>query len=262
MLIFFVLLSQVNNVHCEVEGLPHRVELITRDAANYLTPENTLAAIHSALIAGMLDWSDEAMTRESREEEIAEFNMAGIDRSRMFELERNIKEEYIVDKITYKDAILLVVEAFGYNGSVQRVPLPFVLEDGLWKFTNKFSSDEVVLEYLRYVPPLFDGKGQSPAEVNSFLGYEQPTQVQNYLEAGTVSYTVHIYYGKSVVLDTFSATLNKEDISTKFSPEPFTDEEVFIPLQQGKNVLLLSVDGKKTDGKIAKDSDRLVFVVP
>jgi hypothetical protein len=64
------------------------------------------------------------------------------------------------------------------------------------------------------------------------------------------------------VLDTFSATLNKEDISTKFSPEPFTDEEVFIPLQQGKNVLLLSVDGKKADGKIAKDSDRLVFVVP
>jgi hypothetical protein len=65
-----------------------------------------------------------------------------------------------------------------------------------------------------------------------------------------------------VVPETFSATLNKNDISTKFSPEPFTDEEVFIPLQQGRSVLLLSVEGIKTNGKMAKDSDRLVFVVP
>ena len=112
------------------------------------------------------------------------------------------------------------------------------------------------------MPPLFDGKGQNPDEVNLFLGYEQPTQAQTVLPAGTASYTVHIYYGKTVQPATFSAQLNKEDITAKFAPAAFTDEEVAIPLQPGKNVLVLSIEGQKASGKSATDTDRLVFVVP
>ncbi len=61
---------------------------------------------------------------------------------------------------------------------------------------------------------------------------------------------------------TFSAHLNKEDISAKFSPQPFTDEEVEIPLQKGRNVLVLSIEGQKPSGPSATDRDRLVFIVP
>ncbi len=261
-LTLLILFLNVSYVYCEVDDLPQKVELITREKANYLTPENTLAAIHSALIAGMLDWSDEAMTRESKEEEIADFKAAGIDRSKMFELERNIKEEYIIEKFVYKDAIFLIVNAIGYNGSIHQIPLPFVLEDGLWKFTNKFASDDIIFDYLRYIPPLFNGKGQNPDEVDTFLGYQLPTQVQTDLAAGTNRYTVHLYYGRSVEPGTFSAHLNKEDISAKFSPQPFTDEEVEIPLQKGRNVLVLSIEGQKPSGPSATDRDRLVFIVP
>jgi hypothetical protein len=260
--IFCAMSVFIVNGYCEVGDLAQKVEVITRDSANYANPKNTLAARRSALLLGDLEWADETMTRESLEEEIRDYLASSIDRSRLFDLEKNVKEAYIVNKVNYQDAVLLIVEGTGYDGSVRQVPFPYVMENGLWKFTNKFSSDEILLDYLHFIPPLFDGKGQSPDEVNSFLGYEKPTQVQSELESGTVSYTVHIYYGKSVVPETFSATLNKNDISTKFSPEPFTDEEVFIPLQQGRSVLLLSVEGIKTNGKKAKDSDRLVFVVP
>jgi hypothetical protein len=160
------------------------------------------------------------------------------------------------------DVVVLLVEDYGYNNSINRMPLTFLEVNGLWKLTNKYSSNENLNEYLYYVPPLFDGKGQRPADVNSYLGYEQPTQAQTELSAGTTSYNVHLYYGKTIDPTTFTAKLNKQDISSLFSPQPFTDEEVIIPLQKGRNSLEFSIDGKKPDGRTAKDSDRLVFVVP
>ena len=72
--------------------------------------------------------TDEGLTRETLAEDIADFKKAGIDRSRHFELARDIKEAYIVDKVEYKDAILLVVEAVSYDGTFQRLPFPYVLE--------------------------------------------------------------------------------------------------------------------------------------
>jgi hypothetical protein len=140
--------------------------------------------------------------------------------------------------------------------------MPFLREGERWKLTNKYSSDAELKEYLYYVPPLFDGKGQRPADVNSFLGYEQPTQVQTDLAAGTSDYTVHIYYGKRIDPASFTAELNKQDISQHFSPYPFSNQEVEIPLQQGRNVLVLSIEGARGDGRKAKDTDRLVFIVP
>lgn len=239
-----------------------RVDVIDRSQANYLSPENTYHAIHSCLAAGDLGWCDETMTAESLQNDIEMFKKAGIDRSRIFELQKNVKESFMVEKFNYKDSIVILVDDYGYNGSINRMPLTFVEENGRWKVTNKYSSDSELNKYLYYVPPLFDGKGQRSADVNSFLGYEQPTQVQTDLAAGTNSYMVHVYYGKTVDSATFAAKLDKLDLSHKFAPKPFTDEEVSIPLQQGRNVLVLSVEGKKSDGRTATDTDRLVFIVP
>ena len=140
--------------------------------------------------------------------------------------------------------------------------MPFVKENGLWKITNKYSSDEELHKYLYYVPPLFDGKGQKPGDVNSFLGYEQPTKAQTKLPAGTEKYSLHVYYGKNTDPATFSAELNKEDITSLFAAKPFTDQEIELPLKQGRNTLVLSIEGTRKNGKKAKDTDRLVFIVP
>ena len=46
-----------------------------------------------------------------------------------------------------------------------------------------------------------------------------------------------------------------------FTPAPGSDHIVRLPLKNGKNSLLLSLDGTDKNGKIATDKDRLVFDV-
>jgi hypothetical protein len=246
----------------EANIYPKPIEIIDKADANYLTPENTLSAIRSCLKAEDLDWCNKTMTNQSLQEDIDIFQKAGKDRREIFELEKNVKESLITNRLNFKGAILLIVEDLDNDGSVTQTPIPFVQEDGLWKMTNKYSADEELHQYLYYAPPLFGGKGQKSGDVNSFLGYEQPTQVQTELPANTTQYRVHLYYAKTVDPATFTAELNKQDITTQFSPKPFTDEEVEIPLPRGRNTLVLSIEGTRKDGKKARDTDRLVFIVP
>ncbi|MEW6518573.1 MAG: hypothetical protein AB1461_04090 [Thermodesulfobacteriota bacterium] len=262
LLTFCTIFLCINFCYGAEEEFPQNIEIINRKQANYLSPENTMSARRSALLNNDLNWADETMAKESLQEQVQDYQKAGIDRSLLSDLEKKVKETFIVNKIPYKDAVLLVVNAYGYDGSIQSLPFPFIKENGLWKFTNKFAEDEILLDYLYYVPPLFDGKGQKPNDANSFLGYEKPTQVQTELSPGTDKYTLHIYYGKTIEPATFTAELNKNNITSRFSPAPFTDQEVELALQPGRNVLVLSIEGTRKDGKKAKDSDRLVFIVP
>lgn len=245
-----------------VAAYPQPAQTITRAQADYLTPENTYYAIRSCLAAENLEWCDETLTGESLQRDIELFAKAGIDRRQIFALQKNVRESFVAGKHQYNDAVVLLVEDHGVNGSVTVLPLTFVQENGKWKVTNKYSADEQVNKYLYHVPPLFDGKGQKSDDVNLFLGFEQPFQAQTDLPPGTANYTVHVYYGKTVVPAAFKAELNRQDVGNLFSPKPFSDEEVDIPLQQGRNVLVLSIEGAMEDGRKAKDTDRFVFVVP
>lgn len=110
--------------------------------------------------------------------------------------------------------------------------------------------------------PVFDGKGQKPDDVNKFLQYFNPTQMRTDLPAGTQSFNLMIIYGNTIKRETFSATLNGKDVTSQFDPLSGKMEIVKIPLTQGTNTLVLSIDGVRTDGKITKDIDRLVFIVP
>jgi hypothetical protein len=51
------------------------------------------------------------------------------------------------------------------------------------------------------------------------------------------------------------------DVSGSFNPQPGTFEIVPLQLQPGKNLLILSIDGSVSSGRIATDTDRLVFQV-
>ncbi|MDF1613792.1 hypothetical protein [Desulfurivibrio dismutans] len=241
---------------------PIKITTITRTQADYLSPENTLFAVQSCLETQDMDWCDELMTNKSLARDIKLFQEAGIDRSEMFRLQKSVKESFIIDKFEFKDAVVILVEDHEHNGSVNIIPSTFVKEDGLWRLTNKYSADQDLHKYFYYIPPLFYGKGGRPTDVNKFLGYAQPTEARTELAPGANSYTVHVYYGRTVDPATFSAELNREDISALFSPEPFTDEELEIPLQPGRNTLVLSIEGGRNDGKTARDTDRLVFIVP
>ena len=241
---------------------PQEVARITRGESTYLSPENSLRSLSSALYVCDLSWADSALTNDTLAKSIRDFNKLGISRSKKCALEQNIQTSYILARIVHLDAIILLVEGHGFDGTIEVIPHTFILENGLWKLTNKYSSDDAVLNLLYYVPTLFDGKGQKPTDTNLFLGYEQPTQTSTELQPGDTQYKLHIYYGKTIDPTTFTAKLNKQEISALFTPSPFSDEEVLLQLSTGRNVLVLSVDGESKTGKRQTDSDRLVFDVP
>ena len=108
----------------------------------------------------------------------------------------------------------------------------------------------------------FNGGGQRPTDVNLFLTYAQPTDSPVALPVGTSTFSVMLAYSAATIPTTFSATLNGVDITSSFHPQPGSFETVTIPLQSGRNDLLLSIDGTRTDGHVATDRDRLVFNVP
>lgn len=141
-------------------------------------------------------------------------------------------------------------------------PSTSVKEDDKWKHTDQFSSDKELWDYMDYFPVLFDGKGQRPADVNTFLSYANPLQMRTELPSGSTEFPLHIFYGVTIDSATFKAELNRQDINSQFNPKPVGDQVVELNLRKGRNVLLVSIKGKRKDGRTAKDSDRLVFIVP
>lgn len=107
----------------------------------------------------------------------------------------------------------------------------------------------------------FDGGGQRPRDVNKFLSFGSPGETRVHLPAGTTSYDVLIFYADVILPDSFSAVLDRADVTSWFNPVAGGSDLVSIPLQPGQNVLKLSVDGQLAN-RIATDTDRLVFLVP
>lgn len=106
----------------------------------------------------------------------------------------------------------------------------------------------------------FDGGGQRPRDVNKFLTYGSPGDNPTALPAGTTSYAMLVFYGATILPSTFQATLNGVDITAMFQPVPGGNQLVSLPLQSGRNVLLLSVNGN-LPSRTATDTDRLIFSV-
>jgi hypothetical protein len=108
----------------------------------------------------------------------------------------------------------------------------------------------------------FDGKGQRPSDVNKFLSYANPLQARVQLPAGENSFPLLIFYGSTILPQTFQARLNGVDIGSLFHPVPGGTELVNLTLTSGSNSLLLSIQGTSASGRVATDTDRLTFIVP
>jgi hypothetical protein len=107
----------------------------------------------------------------------------------------------------------------------------------------------------------FDGKGQRPSDVNKFLSYVTPTQSTTTLPVGATSFGFVIVYDKNIIPSTFTAELNGVDVRSLFKPVSGGAESVTLNLNQGRNTLILSVEGNLPN-RVARDTDRLVFIVP
>lgn len=108
----------------------------------------------------------------------------------------------------------------------------------------------------------YDGGGQKPVDVNKFLRYSNPSAARTSLAAGTTSFPLSITYGSTTIPGTFTATLNGTNVTSLLSPAAGTSQVAQLPLTSGSNTLVLAIDGQTASGRIATDTDRLVFNVP
>ena len=108
---------------------------------------------------------------------------------------------------------------------------------------------------------LIDGKGQR-SDVNAFLRYSNPTKTRVTLPAGVKTFDLAVFFGSTIDPASFRADLNREIITPKFSASPGGFSVVRLDLKEGRNTLVLSVDGVRTDGRTGRDTDRLTFIVP
>lgn len=146
--IFFVKTS-----YAEDSEYPVKVEIVDKENAKYDTVENALSASCSAYIKEDLNWVYEAFTQESAEKLRNLFKEANLDPMKMFQTVSDKDDFYIVDKIQYRGAVLMIVEDHAEDGTIMKYPIPFVLENEKWKRTNKYAADEELHKYLEYIPP-------------------------------------------------------------------------------------------------------------
>ena len=107
----------------------------------------------------------------------------------------------------------------------------------------------------------FLGSGGKADEVNGFLAYANPTNIETRIRAGVTSFPLIIFYGARIRPVTFNAMLNGDNVSGRFTPEPDGYQIVRLPLAPGLTTLVLSVEGTTASGETATDTDRVVFRV-
>ena len=150
--ILIVLLTS-GNTYSSDSKYPIRLERIDRSQARYDTPENTLTAGISALLKKDLEWYYETLNKESVALEKKIFQDAGIDPRKSFEIVDESDKDFIIDKIPYKNGVILVGKSISKDGCIVIGPAVFIKEDGLWKQTIEYNSDEELEQYEDVITP-------------------------------------------------------------------------------------------------------------
>jgi hypothetical protein len=135
------------------EIYPVKLNLITKNQADYKTPENTLAASFFALMNKDLDWYYETLTESAAKIDKAMFEEEGFDINEIFKLISPGDQLVILDKKPYKNGILIYSKGITTKGGIVSGANVFVLENGLWKETYDYSSDTEIHAYFDVAPP-------------------------------------------------------------------------------------------------------------
>ena len=151
-LLFVSILLQIcKTSYAQEPQYPIKLNVIDKSQATYDSPENTLAAKISALLQKDLAWYYETLTRESAAINKKLFKEAGLDPAKTFTMVEETDQNFIINKIPYKTGVVLVGKVISKDGSILIGPAVFVKEDGLWKQTIEFNSDEELDEYRKVI---------------------------------------------------------------------------------------------------------------
>ena len=145
--------ANIPNAIAQDDLYPIKVDVIEQTEANYLTPENTLAAGFSALMYNDLEGYYKILTEESAAYKIAQFAAAGIDPQKKYDLVNSGDQLFLLEKLNYKNGVLLHIKVVRPNGVVTKGPAVFVQENGLWKQTFEYSGDAELFVYMDIAIP-------------------------------------------------------------------------------------------------------------
>jgi hypothetical protein len=106
----------------------------------------------------------------------------------------------------------------------------------------------------------FRGSNNEAADIDRLISYANVSTTQTDLPVGTGKFGLYLIYGDSILPETFSASLNEQDVSGSFTPGAGGYETVSMPVQSGQNVLVMTILGNKSDGTVT-DTDSLIFMV-
>ena len=152
-LCILIVLLVSGKIYSSESNYPIRLERIDKSQALYNTPENTLAAKISALLSKDLEWFYETLTKEAVSINKKLFKEAGLDPGKKFDMVDESDKNFIIDKIPYKNGVILVGKMVVKDGSILIGPAVFIKEDGLWKQTIEYNTDEELEKYRDLIMP-------------------------------------------------------------------------------------------------------------
>jgi hypothetical protein len=154
-LIYFSIILSITLSYDLVQATsyPIKINVVTKNKADYLTPENALAAGFSALMHNDLEWYYQSLTEKSADQDKAQLAKAGIDPNENLDLVEIGDQLFLIDKSNYKNGMLLHIKMVSPDGTIATGSVVFVQEKGLWKQTFEYAADEDLYVYLDAAPP-------------------------------------------------------------------------------------------------------------
>ena len=149
-LITFFAIQALTIVTCS--AYPIFVKSINRSEAKYDTPENAYIALVSAMKTKDVDWYYESLTQQSKQKEFELYKKYKFDITKKFESLENVQHILVMEKMSYKDGVVIIVKNIYKDGSVMQGPAVFKLEDGQWKSVAEISAEDPILDHLEYTP--------------------------------------------------------------------------------------------------------------
>jgi len=194
------------------------MKLLPKSEMNYLTPENTLFSARSCAVAKDSVCADKALTEKYLQEDIKDFEEAGLDRNIRFNYYMHkVASSQVIGKQAFRDdSIIILVEDTFKDGTIYQVGFPFVQEKGLWKVTNQFAADDDFSDFIIITRPnkaprivvnttLVVNQGDSTVITNEYLAASDPDD-----EPAELSYTVTAgpYHGQLEFTDALGTPIS------------------------------------------------------
>lgn len=127
---------------------PLHIDLIDKANANFDSPENTYAAMMSAMMSGDEGWYYNCLTVKGAENTRQMWSDGHITLQMLFDSVKTVKTMEVLEKGPYRDGVYLLIKVTDQDGSVMTGPSLYVKENGLWKSIPQIPINDPILDKL------------------------------------------------------------------------------------------------------------------